>query len=248
MGELYNIINIDMCDLINKNGTIDPIYTFCKKFNIKTFAEFIEIFNEKLYKNELNHYNLDYFRGMIDLINLYYFNKPLLNNDVFDKKIRIKKNLYTNCRYGCIDDTFINSKKVSLRRLGLTNNEATVLLHFVVSYGKEMSVIDSIELYLKDNLSVVITNIKEQEIFMKKLYILRNYFNKNKNEFKSINVDKLNKLEELYIKYNKLNDKKRSIENEIANVSKEMDEIYKSLSSDEFDALTEKICQKKLVK
>lgn len=233
--ELYNI-SIEECGLINLSN-IDPVYKFCKNNNIKNIGQFIEVYRNKVSNQEMNKkYSFEYFDGIIDLLLLYFCNKPLKLNDLFFKQIMIRKNPFSNSYYGCIDNIYINNtKRNSLRKLGLTNNECRVLLFFVVFLGKEMTVINAIKAYksFKENNSNIRINRKEQEIFMRKLDILDEYYDNNINLFNHKSNYKLNKIEELFNKYEELMKKKLEIDDNLSNIAHEIEENVERLNNED---------------
>lgn len=217
----YSIL-IEECNLINKSFK-DPIYKFCKSFNIDTIGEFIKVFNDKLSNNELKHYGINYFKGMIELINLEYKNTNFISSDVFFIKITLKKS-DNFCSFVCYDGESVTYPNIPLRKLGFTGYEVNALINYVYFIKKTINVIDLLMLFFNDFDKFKFSNDDERKIFHKKLELLINYYLNNKNILLKSNDESDIKFKYLLDRYKKLYIRREKID-------KDMKEILNILST-----------------
>lgn len=226
-------IKLEECGLI-KCSISDPVYKFCLLNNINNVGDFIKRYHEKRFDMDRRH-NFNYFDGIVDLIKLFYLNHKLIVGNNMVKKIELIKMKNPYCNYARVKNEYYNE---SLRRLGFTQNETTVLLSHGFYLNKEVSIITIIKSYLNKNSSLKIHNKEEQSIFIKKLNMLNDYYDKN---IKSIEhkcdysldkvINKLLNLQDLY--------KKREIlEKKILDVSTDLQNELSKLPQDDNDVKT----------
>lgn len=230
----YSIL-IEECNLINKSFK-DPIYKFCKNFNIKTIGEFIRVFNDKLSNNELTHYGINYFKGMIELINLEYKNTNFISSDVFFIKITLKKSDNFSS-FVCYDGEPVSSPNIPLRKLGFVGDEVNFLINYIYFIKKPISVIDLLMFCFNDFDNFKFSNDDERKIFHRKLELLINYYLNNKNTLVKTNDEDAIKYKYLLDRYKKLYTRREKID-------KDMKEILDILSTMGMDPIEVKSLKK----
>lgn len=226
----FDSVLIEDCNIINKSFK-DPIYKFCKSFNIETIGEFIKVFNDKLSNNELKHYGINYFKGIIELINLEYNNANFISSDVFFIKITLKK-----CdgfgSFVCYDGEPVSSHNIPLRKLGFNGDEVKVLINYIYYINKPICVIDLLMFYFNDFDKFKFSNDYENEIFHKKLELLVSYYLNNKNNIVNVNDESvikfkylLDRYKKLYIRREKIDKDMKEILSVLSTMGKDMDEV-----------------------
>ena len=212
----------------------DPIYKFCITNGIDNLGDFIEEYNKQKFLMNSRH-NFFYFDGIIDLLNLIFFEIKLPESKLLSKKISFYESKDNIKLFAYIkEDDKYNigcSDNKSLKRLGFNSNEIKIILKYVLLNGKEMTVISAIKSYL-DNLNFEkMSNI--EEIFITKLHILSEFYNKYVDEIEVVDSYKfyqaqedLNKLNDLYLRIDVLN-------HEIEKISKEFLDKVSKFSQDD---------------
>lgn len=229
MDDILFDIKLEECGLIKCNIS-DPVYKFCLLNNVNNVGDFIKKYHEKRFDMDRRH-NFNYFDGIVDLIKLFYLDHKLIVENNMLKKIELIKMKNPYCNYARVKNEHYNE---SLRRLGFTQSETSILLSHGFYLNKEVSIITIIKSYLNNNSKLKIHNKEEQSIFLKKLNILNEYYDKNiksieRKDFSLDNVtNKLLYLQDLY--------KKREIlEKKLLDVSTDLQSELSKLPQDDLE-------------
>lgn len=222
---------------IEKSGIIkcdisDPIYKFCMINRIDNLGDFVKVYNEK--KNTMDRrHNFYYFDGVIDLINLVFFNDSLLEAKNLRKKIKIFNNKKAITHYAYVERTSINEhmENASLRRLGFNNEETKTILRHVLYLGKEVSIITAIKSCIRN------FDFKKMdqgdEMFITKLYVLSEYYDKSKNSLEKVENYDLYKVQEKIKELKKLYRQMFKLQKKIFDLSCDFENQVDKLSEDD---------------
>lgn len=226
--EILKKINIEKSGIIKCNVN-DLIYKFCLTNGIDNLGDFIEGYNKKQSCMN-NRNNVYYFDGIVDLINLIFFNEKLIEEKILSRKMK-----------GYKPDAYNISKHphyVSFSRLGFNNNEIKLLLESINNTDQEVTIISVIKTCLeKFNFKKMTQN---GEIFVTKLYVLNNYYEKNRVEIEEFNsyvfykAEKdLKELKDLYKNILLLSKKfimlSEDFEKQVSNLPDDLDSVKKLL-------------------
>ena len=221
-------VKLEECGLIKCN-IIDPVYKFCLLNNIDNIGDFIKKYHEKRYDMDPRH-NFNYFDGIVDLINLFFLNNKLVAQANLLKKIELIKMKNPYCNYARVKNEVNNE---SLRRLGFTKNETSILLSHGFYLNKEVTIISIIKSYLNNNSKLKIHNKEEQLIFKKKLNILNEYYDVHIKGLKDKKNYSLDKITDKLFLLKDLYNKKSLIENKIFEVNNEIQEELNCFSNED---------------
>ena len=195
-------IKISDCDLILKKYSI--LYIFCIKNNIENIGDLLfGIENHKfIFRNKSSKEEI---LGMVDLIRYYYYGNRLQCEKLLNDNVLLIEDVWKNvpCKGSC--DIEFDSKMMlnPLRRLGFSSNECDFMRFFVLKYGKNISIIN-LMYAMKDNILKLkgFKCIEEKEIFLNKINILIEYYNKY------LRVDEENRrVDELLNEYKRIEEK-----------------------------------------
>lgn len=194
----------------------DSVYKFCVLNNIDNLGDFIETYNKQRYMMD-GRSNFYYFDGIVDLINLVFFDEKLSDANCLCKKIKIFKYDRPLGKQAYVerDSNFVEgrSKNAALRRLGFNNMEAKAILGHVLYLDKEVTIINAIKSCLN---SIDFNNMNcEKEMFINKLYIISQYYDKYNKDLDRLDSYEFYKacedISELKKLYRKLFNIKKSI-------------------------------------
>lgn len=218
--ELLKDIKIEKSGII-KPHISDPVYKFCVINGIDNLGDFIEMYNVKRYQMDGRH-NFYYFDGIIDFINLVFFDEKLPEGKNLCRKIKIFKcdKTFNNYKYAYVENDagcqIGRSENASLRRLGFNNNETKTILGHVLYLDKEVSVIVAIKSCLENFNFKNMTN--DDEMFITKLHILNEYYEKNKDDLGKVHSydfykakENISELKNLYREMYKIQKKIREL-------------------------------------
>lgn len=208
----------------------DPIYIFCVINDIDNLYDFIETYKKK--RDSISAlYDTKYFDGMIDLINLIMFDENIKGANHFKDVIEIKD--------GNVLELHKNND--CLARLGFNLDERIKLFNFVKENNSYTNNIMLIKSYLN---SYEFKNMGDRdEILITKLYVLSEYYNKNK-EIINLAKGELEELKLLLKKYKNIKEKicclSESFEGKVDKLPSEQDDVKRLIKN-----YKEIVCNKK---